>query len=81
MGSGELISPAGYWPGMFWNLVRRVVLTAVLVPLGVAGARKLSDTVERRRGPDNRFSRYLRKGAGTVETLFGRKKQRRFGFR
>ena len=31
---------------MIWSFVRRIVLTAVLVPLGVAGARKLSDTVD-----------------------------------
>ena len=67
-------------PGMIWNLARRMILTAVLVPLGVAGARKLSDTVERRRGPDNRASRLLRQGADTAQTLFGRKKKRRFGF-
>jgi hypothetical protein len=66
---------------MIWNVVRRIVMTAVLVPLGIAGARKLSDTIERRRGPGNRVSRYLRQGAGTAETLFGRKKRRRFGFR
>ncbi|WP_430783716.1 hypothetical protein [Actinoplanes sp. G11-F43] len=67
---------------MIWNLLRRIVLTAVLVPLGVAGARKLSDTVERRRGPNNRASRLLRQGADTAQTLFGRKpKRRRFGFR
>ena len=67
--------------GMIWNLARRMILTAVLVPLGVAGARKLSDTVERRRGP-NRASRLLRQGADTAQTLFGRKpKRRRFGFR
>ncbi|GAA4970277.1 hypothetical protein [Actinoplanes utahensis] len=63
-----------------WSFVRRAVLTAVLVPLGVAGARRLSDTVERRRGPNNRASRLLRQGADTAQTLFGRKKKRRFGF-
>ena len=63
-----------------WSFIRRAVLTAVLVPLGVAGARRLSDTVERRRGPNNRASRLLRQGADTAQTLFGRKKKRRFGF-
>ncbi len=66
---------------MIWNFLRRMVLTAVLVPLGVAGARKLSDAVERRRGPQNRASRWLRQGADTAQTLFGRKKRRRFSFR
>jgi hypothetical protein len=66
---------------MIWNLLRRLVLTAILVPLGVAGARKLGDAVERRRGPGNRASRWLRQGADTAQTLFGRKKRRRFGLR
>ncbi|MFC4068130.1 hypothetical protein [Actinoplanes subglobosus] len=58
-----------------------MILTAILVPLGVAGARKLGDVVERRRGPNNRASRWLRQGADTAQTIFGRKKRRRFGFR
>ncbi|MEV0900201.1 hypothetical protein [Actinoplanes sp. NPDC049802] len=66
---------------LIWSFIRRAVLTAVLVPLGVAGARKLSDRVERRRGPNNRVSRLLRQGADTAQALFGRKKKRRFGFR
>ncbi|MEV6342259.1 hypothetical protein [Actinoplanes sp. NPDC051851] len=62
------------------NLLRRLAVTAVVVPLAATGARKLSDAVERRRGA-NRASRLLRQGADTVQTLFGRKKRRRFGFR
>jgi hypothetical protein len=65
---------------MIWNFARKIVLTAILVPLGAAGARKLSDRIERRRG-SNRASRLLRQGADTAQTLFGRKKRSRFGFR
>ncbi|MBW6436154.1 hypothetical protein KZ829_20660 [Actinoplanes hulinensis] len=65
---------------MIWTFARKVILTAILVPLGAAGARRLSAAVERRRGP-NRASRLLRQGADTAQTLFGRKKRRRFGFR
>ncbi|MBO3736000.1 hypothetical protein [Actinoplanes flavus] len=65
---------------MIWNFARKLILTAILVPLGAAGARRLSAAVERRRGP-NRASRLLRQGADTMQTLFGRKKRRRFGFR
>ena len=67
---------------MIWMFARRMILTAVLVPLGAAGARKLSDTIERRRGGPNRVTRLLRQGADTAQTLFGRKKKRsRFSFR
>jgi hypothetical protein len=67
---------------MIWTLARKLILTAVLVPLGAAGARKLSDTIERRRGGPSRASRLLRQGADTVQSTFGRKKKRsRFSFR
>jgi hypothetical protein len=65
---------------MFFNVIRRFVVMAVAVPLAAAGARKLSDMVEARRGP-SRPTRLLREGADTVQRLFGRqKKKRRFGF-
>ncbi|HEV8566463.1 MAG TPA: hypothetical protein VGQ92_05095 [Actinoplanes sp.] len=66
---------------MFFNVIRRFVVMAVAVPLAAAGARKLSDMVEARRGP-SRPTRLLREGADTVQRLFGRqkKKRRRFGF-
>jgi hypothetical protein len=63
---------------MFLNLFRRFVLTAVAVPLAAFGARKLSDAVERRRGP-NRVTRMLRQGADTLQ-VFRRPKKRRFSF-
>ncbi|MFC7527272.1 hypothetical protein [Actinoplanes sp. GCM10030250] len=65
---------------MIWNLARKMILTAVLVPLGAAGARKLSDRIERKRGA-NRATRLLRQGADTAQSMFGRKKRSRFGFR
>ena len=43
----------------------------------IAGVRKASDMVDRRNGP-NRATRLLRQGADTAESLFGRKKRRRF---
>ncbi len=60
---------------MFFNLIRRYVIMAVAVPLAAAGARKLSEAVEARRGP-SRGTRMLRKGADTLQTTFGRKKKR-----
>jgi hypothetical protein len=65
---------------MFFNVIRRFVVMAVAVPLAAAGARKLSDMVEARRGP-SRSTRVLREGADAVQRLFGRqKKRRRFAF-
>ena len=66
---------------MVFNLLRRLVLTAVVVPVAAAGVRKLSDVVEKRRGP-NRVTRLMRQGADTAQNMFGRKKKprRRFGF-
>jgi hypothetical protein len=61
---------------MFFNLVRRYILMAVAVPLAAAGARKLSDVVEARRGP-SRGTRLLRTGADTLQGRFGRQKKRR----
>ena len=67
---------------MIFSFVRRFVVMAVAVPLAAAGARKLSDMVEARRGP-SRSTRLMREGADTVQRLFGRqtRKRRRFAFR
>ncbi len=62
---------------MVWALARRYVFMAVAVPLAAAGARKLSDVVESRRGP-SRGTRLLRQGADTLQGHFGRQKKRRF---
>ena len=60
-------------------LFRRFVVMAVAVPLAAAGARKLSDVVDARRGP-SRGTRLLRQGADFLQGTFGRKpKRRRFG--
>jgi hypothetical protein len=59
-----------------YNLIRRFVIAAVVIPLAAAGVRKVSDAVEQRRGP-NRGTRLLRKGADTAESILGRKKRRR----
>ena len=65
---------------MIFNLVRRFVVMAVAVPLAAAGARKLSDMVEARRGP-SRGTRLLRQGADALQGTLGRQKKRsRFGF-
>jgi hypothetical protein len=67
-------------PTMIPNLIRRFVIMAVAVPLAAAGARKLSDAVEARRGP-SRGTRLLRRGADTLQVRFGRQKKRsRFAF-
>lgn len=57
------------------NMIRRFVIAAVVIPLAVAGVRKVTDKVEQRRGA-NRGTRLLRKGADTAESVFGRKKRR-----
>ena len=61
---------------MIFNLLRRFVVMAVAVPLAAAGARKLSDVVEAKRGP-SRGTRLLRQGADTLQGQFGRQKKRR----
>jgi hypothetical protein len=60
---------------MFWNLVRRWLVIAIAVPLAAAGARRLSDAVESRRGP-SRLTVLLRRSADAVQQTFGRKRQR-----
>jgi hypothetical protein len=60
---------------MFWNLVRRWLVIAVAVPLAAAGARRLSDAVESRRGP-SRVTVLLRRSADAVQQAFGRKPRR-----
>jgi hypothetical protein len=64
---------------MIPNLIRRFVIMAVAVPLAAAGARKLSDAVEARRGP-SRATRLLRQGADTLQGIRPQKKKRRFAF-
>ena len=63
---------------MFVNLFRRFLIMAILVPLAAAGARKLSDVVEAKRGP-SRGTRLLRQGAETLQGFRRSGKRRRFG--
>jgi hypothetical protein len=62
---------------MIFNLIRRFVVMTVAIPLAAAGARKLSDAIEARRGA-TRGSRLLRQGA---DMLHGRSGRRRRWFR
>jgi hypothetical protein len=63
---------------MIPNLIRRFVVMAIAVPLAAAGARKLSDRLESRRG-SSRASRLLRQGADVLQG-FKQPKKRRFSF-
>jgi NADH:ubiquinone oxidoreductase subunit H len=63
---------------MFPMLIRRFVIMAVAVPLAAAGARKLSEVMEARRGP-NQVSGFLRQGADLLQG-FRRQNKRRSPF-
>ena len=64
---------------MFYNLIRRYAIMAVAVPLAAAGARKLSEKIEAKRGP-SRGTRLLRQGADTLQGFRKQKKRRRFAW-
>jgi len=61
---------------MIWRTLIRWAVAAIAVPLAIAGARKLSDAMESRRG-SSRTSRFLRQSADGAQSLFGRPKRRR----
>jgi len=61
---------------MFWKTIGRWILAAIAVPLAAAGARRLSQAVERRRGA-SRMTRMLRRGADTLQQVGGRRSRRR----
>jgi hypothetical protein len=63
---------------MIPNLIRRFVIMTIAVPLAAAGARKLSEAVEAKRGP-SKATRLLRQGADTLQG-FRKPKKRRFSF-
>jgi hypothetical protein len=65
---------------MLFNLIRRAVIMAVVVPLAAAGARKLSERIEAKKGP-SRGTRLLRQGADTLQGFTKQKKRSRFSFR
>jgi hypothetical protein len=65
---------------MLFTMFRRFVIMAVAVPLAAAGARKLSEKIEARRG-SSRGTRLLRRAADAARGLRRPKKRRRFAFR
>ena len=62
---------------MLPKMIARWVAVAVAVPLAIAGARKVSDRIEARRG-STRTTRLLRRGVNVAQRLTGHKR-RRFG--
>jgi hypothetical protein len=61
---------------MLWNMLRRWLVVAIAVPLAAAGARRLSEAVEARRG-SSRGTVLLRQTADTIQSMFGRKPRRK----
>lgn len=62
---------------MVWKTVMRWVGAAIAVPLAAAGARRLGEVVESRRGRSSRLSDALRRSADILQRLFGRSPRRR----
>jgi hypothetical protein len=60
----------------FYGVIRRFVIAAIVIPLAIAGVRKVSEVVEQRRGGPSRTTRLLRKGADTAESVFGTRNRR-----
>ena len=56
------------------GMVKRFAIMAVLLPLAAAGARKVSQTIEARRGPTG-VSKLLRQGADALH-MSGRRRSR-----
>ncbi|MFC0532158.1 hypothetical protein [Phytohabitans kaempferiae] len=61
--------------------IGRWAVVAVAVPLAAVGARQISQAVEARKGGSTRVSRMLHKGADALQSMTGRKRRHRFGFR
>lgn len=61
---------------MFRNFIKRWAVVAVALPLAAAGARRLSQKMESRKGP-SRASSLLRQGADTLQRATGRTPKRR----
>jgi hypothetical protein len=57
------------------KMIARWVIAVVAVPLAIAGARKVSDRIEARRG-STRATRLLRRGVNVAQRLTGRKRRR-----
>jgi hypothetical protein len=60
---------------MLPKMIARWVVAAVAVPLAIAGARKVSDRIEARKG-STRTTRLLRRGVRLGQRLTGRKRRR-----
>jgi hypothetical protein len=60
------------------KMIARWAVAAVVLPLAIAGARKVSHRIEARRG-STRATRLLRRGVNVAQRLTGRKR-RRFGW-
>lgn len=58
------------------GMVKRFAIMAIALPLAAAGARKISQTIEARRGPTG-FSKLLRQAADAAH--MGGRKRSRFG--
>lgn len=65
---------------MIWKMLARWAVAVIAVPLAVAGVRRLSHAMETRRG-SSRTTRFLRRSADTAQTMFGRRKRRRWWHR
>lgn len=62
---------------MLWKTIGRWVLLAVAVPLAALGLRKVSDSIERKRGGRTRGSRLLHRSASGLDWISGRSSRRR----
>ncbi len=58
-------------------LLKRWLIAAIAVPVAAAGARKLGQKIEERRGPRNKTARALRNGADMLQRFGGRRPRRR----
>jgi hypothetical protein len=59
---------------MLWRILGRWALIAIAVPLAAVILRKISESVERRRGP-SKVTGLLRRGASTLDGLTGRNRR------
>lgn len=57
---------------MFRKTVVRWVAAAIAVPIAAAGARRVAEAVESRRGRSSRVSTALRRSAETLQRMYGR---------
>jgi hypothetical protein len=60
---------------MLWKSIARWAIMAIAVPLAAVGIRKLSESLEARRGK-NRTTGLLRKSADGLDFMSGRKSKR-----